>query len=143
MNFDFNEEQRMLKDAVDRLVGDRYGFEQRGRYLDTKEGWSRELWARYADLGLLGLPFTEADGGFDGGPAETMIVMEAVGRGLLLEPYLASVVLAGGLLASAGDAQQRAEILPPLIAGERLLAFAHSEAQARYDLADVATRARR
>ncbi|WP_201195584.1 acyl-CoA dehydrogenase family protein [Pseudomonas fluorescens] len=143
MNFDFNEEQRMIKNAVDRLVADRYGFEQRARYLGEADGWSRELWASYAELGLLGLPFAEADGGFAGGPAETMIVMEAVGRGLLLEPYLASVVLAGGLVASAADEEQRAEILPPLIAGERLLAFAHSEAQARYDLADVSTRARR
>jgi pimeloyl-CoA dehydrogenase small subunit len=143
MNFDFNEEQRMIKDAVDRLVADRYGFEQRARYLGEADGWSRELWASYAELGLLGLPFAEADGGFAGGPAETMIVMEAVGRGLLLEPYLASVVLAGGLVASAADEEQRAEILPPLIAGERLLAFAHSEAQARYDLTDVDTRARR
>jgi pimeloyl-CoA dehydrogenase small subunit len=143
MNFDFNEEQRMLKDAVDRLVTDRYGFEQRTRYLGEADGWSRELWASYAELGLLGLPFAEADGGFAGGPAETMIVMEAVGRGLLLEPYLASVVLAGGLVASAASDAQRAGILPALIAGERLLAFAHSEAQARFDLADVATSARR
>lgn len=143
MNFDLNEEQRMLKDAVDRLVADRYGFEQRNRYLGEADGWSRELWASYAELGLLGLPFAEADGGFAGGPAETLIVMEAAGRGLLLEPYLASVVLAGGLLASAASPAQRADILPALIAGERLLAFAHGEAQARYDLADVATRARR
>lgn len=143
MNFDFNEEQRMLKDAVDRLVADRYGFEQRSRYLGEADGWSRELWANYAELGLLGLPFAEADGGFAGGPAETMIVMEAAGRGLLLEPYLASVVLAGGLLASAANEAQRAEVLPALIAGERLLAFAYSEAQARFDLADVATSASR
>ncbi|UXJ50213.1 acyl-CoA dehydrogenase family protein [Pseudomonas citronellolis] len=143
MNFDLNEEQRMLKDAVDRLVADRYGFEQRNRYLSEADGWSRELWASYAELGLLGLPFAEADGGFAGGPAETLIVMEAAGRGLLLEPYLATVVLAGGLLASAASEAQRADILPALIAGERLLAFAHSEAQARFCLADVATSARR
>lgn len=143
MNFDFNEEQRMLKDAVDRLVSDRYGFEQRARYLGEADGWSRELWASYAELGLLGLPFSEADGGFAGGPAETMIVMEAAGRGLLLEPYLSSVVLAGGLLASAANEAQRADVLPALIAGERLLAFAHSEAQSRFDLADVATSASR
>ncbi|MNF31906.1 Acyl-CoA dehydrogenase [compost metagenome] len=143
MNFDLNEEQRMLKDAVDRLVADRYGFEQRARYLGETEGWSRELWGRYAELGLLGLPFAEEDGGFAGGPVETMIVMEAIGRGLLLEPYLATVVLAGGLLAAAASPEQRAEFLPPLIAGERLFAFAHSERQARYNLADVDTRARR
>ena len=143
MNFDLNEEQRMLKDAVDRLVADRYGFEQRNRYLGETDGWSRELWASYAELGLLGLPFSEADGGFAGGPAETLIVMEAAGRGLLLEPYLATVVLAGGLLTAAASPAQRADILPAVIAGERLLAFAHSEAQSRFDLADVATSARR
>ncbi|OAI94796.1 acyl-CoA dehydrogenase family protein [Pseudomonas putida] len=143
MNFDLNEEQRLLKDAVDRLVADRYSFEQRTRYLAETEGWSRDRWRDYAELGLLGLPFAEADGGFDGGPADTLTVMEAAGRGLLLEPYLATVVLAGGLFASAANAAQRADVLPALIAGERLLAFAHSEAQARYDLADVATCARR
>ena len=143
MNFDFNEEQRMLKDAVDRLVANRYSFELRANYLRDPQGWSREMWASYAELGLLGLPFSEADGGFAGGPAETMIVMEAVGRGMLLEPYLATVVLAGGLLANAASAAMRDEILPAVIAGQRLLAFAHSEAQARYDLADVATSARR
>lgn len=143
MNFDFNEEQRMLKDAVDRLVADRYDFEQRARYLGEEDGWSRTLWANYAELGLLGLPFSEDDGGFAGGPAETMIVMEASGRGLLLEPYLATVVLGGGLLATAASPAQRAAILPALIAGERVLAFAHSEVQARFDLADVATSARR
>ncbi|TLX71349.1 pimeloyl-CoA dehydrogenase small subunit [Pseudomonas nicosulfuronedens] len=143
MNFDLNEEQRMLKDAVERLVADRYGFEQRNRYMGEADGWSRALWASYAELGLLGLPFAEADGGFAGGPAETLIVMEAAGRGLLLEPYLATVVLAGGLLANAASPAQRADILPALIAGERLLAFAHSESQARYDLADVASSARR
>lgn len=143
MNFDLNEEQRMLKDAVDRLVADRYGFEQRAHYLGETQGWSRELWAQYAELGLLGLPFAEEDGGFAGGPVETMIVMEAVGRGLLLEPYLATVVLAGGLLSAGASDQQRADYLPSLIAGERLFAFAHSERQARYNLADVDTRARR
>lgn len=143
MNFDLNEEQRMLKDAVDRLIVDQYGFDQRARYQDQADGWSRALWAQFADLGLLGLPFSEADGGFDGGSVETMIVMEAIGRGLLLEPYLATIVLAGGLLSASANDAQRAELLPALISGQLLLAFAHSESQARYDLADVATTARR
>ncbi|MCM2459367.1 pimeloyl-CoA dehydrogenase small subunit [Pseudomonas sp. CG7] len=142
MNFDLNEEQRLLKDAVDRLILDQYAFDQRARYQDQADGWSRQLWAQFADLGLLGLPFSEADGGFDGGSVETMIVMEAIGRGRLLEPYLATVVLAGGLLSAAGNDAQRAELVPALIGGQLLLAFAHSEIQARYDLADVATCAR-
>ncbi|MGY3324012.1 acyl-CoA dehydrogenase family protein [Pseudomonas fluorescens] len=142
MNFDLNEEQRMLKDAVERLVADQYGFDQRGRYLAQPDGWSRRLWAQFAELGLLGLPFSEEDGGFNGGSVETMIVMEAMGHSLLLEPYLATVVLAGGLLRALASPAQRADWLPALIGGERLLAFAHSEDQSRYDLADVATTAR-
>ncbi|MFV9650363.1 acyl-CoA dehydrogenase family protein [Pseudomonas citrulli] len=142
MNFDLNEEQRMLKDAVDRLVLDQYAFDQRARCQDQADGWSRPLWAQFADLGLLGLPFAEEDGGFGAGPVETQIVMEAIGRGLLLEPYLATVVLSGGLLRAAASDAQRAELLPALIGGDLLLAFAHSEAQARYHLADVATTAR-
>ena len=94
-------------------------------------------------MGLLGLPFAEADGGLGGGPVDTLIVMQALGRALALEPYLATVVLGGGLLREAGFArQQRAELVPAIAAGELTLAFAHAEAQSRYDLADVATTAR-
>src|SRR5919206_2214163 len=96
MDFDLSEEQRLLKESVERLLADRYGFEQRAAYQREAEGWSRALWAQYAELGLLGLPFEERFGGFGGGPTETMIVMEAFGRALALEPYLATVVLGGG-----------------------------------------------
>jgi pimeloyl-CoA dehydrogenase small subunit len=101
------------------------------------------MWSQYADMGLLGLPFEERYGGSGGGAVETMIVMEAFGRGLILEPYLATVVLGGGLVRLAGDEAQRAAILPKIADGSLLLAFAHSEAQSRYDLADVACTARR
>ncbi|MGF6415529.1 acyl-CoA dehydrogenase family protein [Paraburkholderia sp. MM5482-R1] len=143
MDFDFTDEQRMLKDSVDRLVKDGYGFEQRAKYLAEPDGFSRELWARYADMGLLGLSFDEEYGGSNCGPVETMIVMEALGRALAVEPYLATVVLGGGLVRLGGNAAQRAAILPQIAQGELQMAFAHSEAQARYDLADVATTARR
>ncbi|MGF6880190.1 acyl-CoA dehydrogenase family protein [Paraburkholderia sp. MM5477-R1] len=143
MDFDFTDEQRMLKDSVDRLVKDEYGFEQRAKYLAEPDGFSRELWARYADMGLLGLSFDEEYGGSNCGPVETMIVMEALGRALAVEPYLATVVLGGGLVRLGGNAAQRAAILPQIAQGELQMAFAHSEAQARYDLADVATTARR
>ena len=143
MDFDLSEEQALLKQSVDRLVADHYTFERRKSYAATPDGWSREMWRRYAELGLLGLPFAEAHGGFGGGPVETMIVMEAFGRALALEPYLASVILAGGLLRLGGSAAQQAAAVPKLAAGEVVLAFAHAERQARYDLADVATRARR
>jgi alkylation response protein AidB-like acyl-CoA dehydrogenase len=98
MDFDFSDEQRLLKDSVDRLVADQYQFEQRKKYQAAQDGWSREVWQQYAELGLLGLPFEEEFGGFGGGAVETMIVMEAFGRGLVLEPYFATVILGGGLL---------------------------------------------
>jgi len=143
VDFDLSEEQQLLKDSVDRLMADRYAFEKRKTYQASAEGWSREVWAQYAELGLLGLPFAEADGGFGGGPVETMLVMEAFGRVLALEPYLASIVLAGGVLRRAANAAQRQALIPKIAAGELVLALAHSEPQSRYDLFDVATTARR
>jgi pimeloyl-CoA dehydrogenase small subunit len=143
MDFDLTDDQRLLKDSVERLIADRYQFEQRKRYVREPEGWSRELWAQYAELGLLGLPFAEAHGGFGGGPAETMIVMEAFGRGLILEPYLATVILGGGLIRRAGSAQQQAALLPQVTAGRMKLAFAHVERASRYNVADVAVTAKR
>lgn len=143
MDFDFTDEQRLLRDSVERLIADGYGFEQRRRYAREPDGWSRAMWAQYAKVGLLGLPFEEAHGGFGGGPVETMIVMETFGRGLTLEPYLATVILGGGLVRRAGGAAQKAELLPRIAAGEKLLAFAYQERQSRYDLGDIATTARR
>lgn len=142
MDFDLSEEQRLLKDSVDRLMTDAYGFEDRKRYSAEPEGFSRRLWSRYAELGLLAVPFAEDDGGIGAGPVETMLVMEAFGRALVLEPYLATVVLGGGVLRRASP-EQRERLLPGLIGGERLLAFAHGERTARYDLHDVGTSARR
>src|SRR5229473_449196 len=98
MDFDFSEEQRLLRDSVDRLVADHYTFDKRKTYLAEPDGWSRAMWAQYAELGLLGLPFAEEYGGFGGGGIETMLVMQAFGRVLALEPYLASVVLSGTAL---------------------------------------------
>jgi pimeloyl-CoA dehydrogenase small subunit len=143
MDFDLNDEQRLLKDSVERLLADRYDFEARKKFMAEPEGFSRELWRQYAELGLLGLPFAEADGGIGGGPVETMIVMEAFGRALALEPFLATVVLAGGLIRHGGSDAQRAALVPKIADGSLLLAFAHSERQARYDLADVGATARR
>ena len=95
MDFDFTEEQRLLRDSVDRLLADHYAFDKRRAYLAEPAGWSRQMWSHYAELGLLGLPFAEEHGGFGGGGIELMLVMEAFGRALVLEPYLATVVLAG------------------------------------------------
>src|SRR3954469_12588781 len=106
VDFYLTDEQRLLRDSVDRLLADHYTFEKRRGYLTEPEGWSRALWSQYAELGLLGLPFPEQYGGFSGGGVEIMLVMEAFGRALALEPYLATIVLAGTALRLAGsDAQ--------------------------------------
>jgi pimeloyl-CoA dehydrogenase small subunit len=141
MDFDLSEEQRLLKESLDRLIGDRYAFEQRKVYRQAPEGWSRDLWAQYAELGLLGLPFAEAYGGSAGGPVETMIAMEAFGRALAVEPYLSTVVLGGGLLRQSGSAEQSADLIPKIVDGSLIVAFAHTERGSRYDLHDVETRA--
>jgi pimeloyl-CoA dehydrogenase small subunit len=143
MDFALNDEQRLLQQSVERLFADRYQFDARKRYAQEPAGWSGDLWRQYAELGLLGLPFAEEHGGIGGGPVETMIVMEQIGRALALEPYLATVVLAGGLLQLGGDKRLQAEMLPKIAGGELTLGFAHVERQARYDLADVITTARR
>jgi pimeloyl-CoA dehydrogenase small subunit len=143
MDFEFSDEQRLLKESVERLLGDRYDFETRRKFAQEPDGFSRKLWSQYAELGLLALPFEEKHGGIGGGPVETMIVMEAFGRALVLEPYLATVVLAGSLLRLGGSEAQREELIPKIAAGELLMSFAHAERQSRYDLADVATSARK
>jgi pimeloyl-CoA dehydrogenase small subunit len=143
MDFDLTDEQRLLKESVDRLVADRYDFESRRRYQKEPDGFDRALWQQYAELGLLGLPFAEEHGGFGGGAVETMIVMEALGRALALEPYLATVVLGGGFLRHGGSEAQKSELIPQIAAGELTLAFAHTERQSRFDLFDIATTAKR
>jgi pimeloyl-CoA dehydrogenase small subunit len=143
MDFALSDEQRLLQQSVERLFADRYAFDARKRYAQEPAGWSRDLWRQYAELGLLGLPFAEEHGGIGGGPVETMIVMEQIGRALALEPYLATVVLAGGLLQQGGSDGLRAGLLPQVAAGGLTLAFAHAERQSRYDLADVAASARK
>jgi pimeloyl-CoA dehydrogenase small subunit len=141
MDFELSEEQRLLKESVDGLLGDSYDFEQRKKYAHEAGGWSRSAWGKFAEQGLLGLPFSEDDGGFGAGGVETMIVMEALGRSLVLEPYLATVVLGGGFLRRGGSAAQKAAHLPGVIDGSRTLAFAQLEKNSRYDLADVTTTA--
>jgi pimeloyl-CoA dehydrogenase small subunit len=143
MNFDLTQEQQLLKDSVTRLLADRYGFEDRKSFQKSPEGWSRDLWRQYADLGLLGVAFSEADGGYGGGPVETMLILEAFGKALALEPYLATIVLAGGLLRRGGSEEQRAALVPKIASGEARLAFAHSERQSGFDLFDVGATARK
>ncbi len=143
MDFDLSDEQRLLADSVTRLLADQYGFEARKGYQKQAQGWSTELWSRFAELGLLGLPFGEDYGGFGGGPLETMLVMEQFGHALVLEPYVATVVLAGTAIREGGTNEQKQALLPQIAEGTLKLAFAHGERQARYDLTDVMTTATR
>src|SRR6201987_4795995 len=143
MDFDLSEEQRLLRESGDGLLTDAYDFEQRKKYMKEKGGWSPAIWSKLAEQGLLGLPFAEEDGGFGAGAVETMIVMEAMGRALMLEPYLATVVIGGGFLRHAGSAGQKAAHIPSIIDGSKTFAFAQLEKASRYDLADVSTTAKK
>jgi pimeloyl-CoA dehydrogenase small subunit len=143
MDFDLSEEQRLLKESVDGLLKTSYDFDQRKKYGAEKGGWSKAVWGKLAEQGLLGLPFSEDDGGFGAGAVETMIVMEALGRALVLEPYLATVVVGGGFLRRGGSAAQKAAYIPGIIDGSKTLAFAQLEKNSRYDLGDVSTTAKK
>src|SRR5271166_5179829 len=138
MDFELSCEQQMLRDNVARLMKDRYAFEARKGYQASPHGWSEALWREYADMGLLGAPFAEDDGGYGGGPVETMIVMEEFGKALALEPYLQTVVLCGALLTHGASAERRAELVGAIVAGDLRLSFAHAEKQSGFDLNDVA-----
>jgi pimeloyl-CoA dehydrogenase small subunit len=111
--------------------------------MKSADGWSREVWAQFADLGLLGLPFAEDEGGFGGGAVDTLLVAEQLGRAITLEPWLSTVVIGGGFLRNGASAGLRGEMVPQIAAGELLLAFAQVERQSRYDLHDVATTAKK
>src|ERR1700720_2369398 len=143
MDFDLSEEQRLLKESVDGLLKTVYDFDQRKKYGAEQGGWSKGVWNKLAEQGLLGLPFSEDDGGFGAGAVETMIVMEALGKALVLEPYLATVVISGGFLRRGGSAAQKASYIPSIIDGSKTFAFAQLEKNSRYDLSDVATSAKK
>ncbi len=143
MDFELSSEQEMLRDNVARLMKDRYGFDARKTYQAAPGGFSEKLWREYADMGLLGAPFSEDDGGYGGGAVETMIVMEEFGKALALEPYLETVVLAGALLRHAAAPEKRAELIGRIAAGDLRLSFAHAEKQAGFDLNDVGLTARK
>jgi alkylation response protein AidB-like acyl-CoA dehydrogenase len=141
MDFNFTEEQTLLENMVTSFVRDNYPWEAREAIVKTEEGWKPENWNQFAELGLLGVPFAEEFGGLGGSVVDTMIVMEQFGKGLVVEPYMPSVVLAGGLISSLGSKEQVEAIIPTIISGEARYAFAHSEPQSRFDLFDVKTSA--
>ncbi len=138
MDFELTSDQRMLQDALQRFVSGEYDFENRNRILASPLGFSERIWSGLAEQGVLGTGLPEAHGGL-GGPVEVMVVMEQLGAGLVLEPFMSTVVLGGGLISRHGSADQQAEILPQIIEGKCRLALAHHEAGARYTLDHVST----
>ena len=142
MDFSLTDDQSMLADSVGRFIDAEYDFESRQKNAAGDEGFSREMWATFAELGVTAVPFAEEDGGLGGGPIELMLIMEQLGRGLVVEPYLANIVLAGGALRRAASTGQRKQWLTPIIAGESHAALAFAEPQARYDIRNVATHAK-
>jgi alkylation response protein AidB-like acyl-CoA dehydrogenase len=138
VDFRYSEEQLALQDTLQRYISRDYDFDTRRALARSPLGYSVEAWARYADLGLLGLPFPEEFGGLAGTGVDVMVVMEQIGQGLLLEPYLSTVVLCGGLIGDAGPQSMRKALLPQIAAGRAQIALAAYEAAGRYDLSHVA-----
>ncbi|MFI6952679.1 acyl-CoA dehydrogenase family protein [Nocardia sp. NPDC050408] len=141
MDFELTDEQVMLRDTVRDLLARNYDPETRLKVTDTELGWSRDVWNQLAELGVLGLSFTEEDGGVGAGPVETMVVLEEIGRRLAPEPLLDAVLVPGGLVARVGSAEQRQRILPEVTGGTKLLAFAHAEPGVRWPSTELATTA--
>ena len=134
MDFTLDSEQIALRDAVRSLLGRAYdSSETRREVTKTDPGWGEKTWQQLAEMGALGLPFAEEDGGFGAGPVEVSIVAEEMGRVIAPEPYVEAVVLAGGLIAAAGTAEQRAELIGALAEGQLVPAFAHVELASRYN----------
>jgi alkylation response protein AidB-like acyl-CoA dehydrogenase len=147
MDFNTTDEQTMLRDTVSRYLADTYTFDNRMKTVHAfgngGKGWNPAVWKAFAEeLGILGAPFAEAHGGLGGGAIENMILMEEIGRALVIEPYLPTVVIAGGALKASGGALADA-VIPEIIAGKAVIAFAYAEPQGRYDLADLRTTARK
>lgn len=143
MNFEFTEEQQMVRDSIARFVQDDYDWDTRRAIVDSDKGMSDSAWQTFAELGWLSIPFAEEDGGFGGNIVDTMVIMEEIGKGLIVEPYFPTVVLFGGLVARAGSEAQRAALLPGVIDGSTLGAFAYVERQSRFELTDCKTSATR
>ena len=141
MDFNLSEEQQLIRDSVERFVLDNYSLEARQAIVGSSSEYSAEHWSTMADLGWLGLTIPQANGGFGGNQVDTMVVMEQFGKGLVLEPLFASVVLGARAIVLGGNEKLQAEVLPGVVDGSRQLAFAYAEQQARFDLHDVVTRA--
>lgn len=141
MNFDLTEEQQMIVDSVQKFIENDSPVERFRKMRDTDNGWDAETWRKMAEYGWLGVSYPEEHGGFGGSFVDTALILEQLGRSLVPEPFIASVVLAGGLISRRGSAAQIESALTPMISGDTTLALAYAEAQSRYDLADCRTKA--
>ncbi len=141
MDFSLSEEQKLIKDAVEKFVRNDYSFETRNKIVASEDGLDRGIWKQFGELGWLGVSFSEEVGGFGGGAIETNIMMEAFGYGMVVEPYLATIVLGGNALALGGTDAHKQNVLSKVIEGETLLALAYAEKESGYMLSDVATKA--
>ena len=143
MDFSLSEEQQLLKDSITQFVDKDYLFDVRQKNIKSELGYSSDFWKTFADLGWLGMPFSESDGGYDGGTIDLMVIMESLGRGLVVEPYIPNVVLAGGLISRLGNEEQKTNFLPKIISGEIQMSLAFAEPQSRFNLSDVITTAKK
>src|SRR5215831_5357193 len=143
MRFSLTPEQQQLSDLVQRFLDEQYDFQTRQKILDSPAGWSRQVWSKLAELGLLALQVPEELGGMSPAVVETLLWVTATGKAMLLEPYVSSAIVATTLIRELGSAQQRKEMLPAMASGERIAVLAHLEPGARFDLQRVAARARR
>ena len=141
MDFSFSDEQTLLQESVSRFITNDYGFESRQKHSRSDAGYSLENWQTFAELGWLGVPFSENHGGIGGGAVETMLMMEEFGKGLVVEPYLATVVACGSALNGFGSEDQKSSFIPEIIDGSKLWALAFAEPQGRFNLADLTTTA--
>ncbi|HLT63043.1 MAG TPA: acyl-CoA dehydrogenase family protein [Pseudohongiella sp.] len=143
MDFSYSDEQQMLQDSVQKFVSSQYDFDTRRKIIKSDKGFSDENWAMFAELGWLTVPFREEDGGFGGSAVDLMVIMEEFGKGLVVEPFLATAVLSGTLISELGSAAQKEALIPSVMEGSLQLATAYAEADSRYNLASVGTTARR
>ena len=143
MHFNLTDEQRALSDMIQRFLAQEYAFDARRKILRSPDGWSREIWGKLGEMGLLALQVPEAQGGMAPATMETLLTLGAMGKALVVEPYLSSAVLGTALVRELGTPAQRDALLPAMATGERIAVPAHGEAGARHDLSRVSTSARR
>ena len=143
MDFSFTEEQQLLRSSIARFLQDQYSIDTRRDIIASETGWRRDYWEQFAELGLLAAAFPEADGGFRSSPVDTLVIMEEFGKGLVVEPYLPTAILGSAFLCGGASEAMRTDLIPSIIEGETILAFAYAEPQGRYNLADLTTTAQK